>query len=827
MSLTVGARVGPFLVKERIGAGGMGEVYRATDTRLGRDVALKVLHPAFTADEKRLRRFEQEARAAAAVSHPNIVVLHDVGMHEGEPYLVTEVLEGHALRDELKGPLPLGRAIDLGRQLASALVAAHTHGVVHRDLKPENLFVTAGGTLKVLDFGIARLDAEVPEGAAATTETGAVLGTVEYMAPEQVRGQPADHRVDLFAAGCILYELASGRRAFHGPTKVETGYAILNAKPAPLDAPPAFAALVDHCLEKSVERRLQSAVELEARLKAMADDDAAPTRARPRRRWGPVAAIAALALAAGGSMLLHMRRGVAVTDHPLPLGKPEAQNEYRIGLQALRDGSYAIAGRAFERAAELDPSMAAAQLRAALYFLGPDGALPRKQHLVAAQRVRAQLEPRDLALLEVAEGLVRSQRGDDATVASAHAATERFPNDAELAGVHGKVLSSTLQFDAALAELDRALGLDSKFALCLAWKSLTYGRMGNQEMRQATIDRCLVVNPSSASCLGERVTLSVNGGDCERYLQDAMRLAELEPDNPVAQDWVAVALAANEAPLASVKVALDRVTSLVPEGSRDEMAHFNAFRFAALRGDLVSAGEELATIERLRRDDPDETGHTGPAMTLMLLYEEEGDDEASLRVGEDFVERASAWHASEPVVEAHVLKLKRKLGKIDDAGYSAGKNRLVDRLARNPPALGTAYFKEKETWNDLHRMRVDETPAQAAADLLGAPDNPLLSRMLPVTRLRVAAGHGVEALPNIRRIAARCAVMTPMNNDWFDTAFTFIESQLLLGSVLEETGDTAGACAAYAVVKRRWKDAKPRSVSLERAIARSAALGCP
>ncbi len=263
--LVAGARIGPYEIVALIGAGGMGEVYRARDTRLGREVAIKVL-PAGAQYEMGLRRFEQEARAAGSLNHPNILAVHDVGSHEGAPYIVSELLHGETLRERLTGkPLPLRKVIDLALQLAQGLSAAHDKGVIHRDLKPENLFITDEGRLKILDFGIAKLvhEGEAPKGK-PVTQAGAVMGTVGYMSPEQVRGEPADHCGDIFAFGAILSERLTGKLAFDRPTPVETGNAILNDEPRelPESVPVELDRIVRRCLEKKPQERFQSAHDL-------------------------------------------------------------------------------------------------------------------------------------------------------------------------------------------------------------------------------------------------------------------------------------------------------------------------------------------------------------------------------------------------------------------------------------------------------------------------------------------------------------------------------------------------------------------------------------
>ena len=274
MALTPGAKIGPYEIIAPLGAGGMGEVYRARDPRLGREVAVKVLPASFCGDADRLRRFEQEARAAGALNHPGILAVYDVGTHEGTPFLVTELLEGATLRDRLAGgAFSPRKAIDFAVQIAHGLAAAHEKGIVHRDLKPENIFICRDGRAKILDFGLAKLCAPEPGDPTATlsldnqTATGTTLGTAGYMSPEQVRGEKSDQRSDVFSFGAVLYESLSGQRAFAGRTAADRASAILKDDPPDLPAtgktiPASLDRIVRHCLEKSPEQRFQSARDL-------------------------------------------------------------------------------------------------------------------------------------------------------------------------------------------------------------------------------------------------------------------------------------------------------------------------------------------------------------------------------------------------------------------------------------------------------------------------------------------------------------------------------------------------------------------------------------
>lgn len=281
MSLTSGTKLGPYEIVSAIGAGGMGEVYRAHDSRLGRDVAIKVLPETFSADKERLARFEQEARAIATLNHPNIVAVYDIGEHDGGRYIVTELLEGETLRTKLSnGALPVRKAQEYALQVAQGLAAAHDKGIVHRDLKPENIIINKDGRAKILDFGLAKQRLEgLAAGATLTgvpqTTPGMTLGTIGYMSPEQVRGQSADHRSDIFSFGAVLHEMLSGERPFKRDTSAEVMTAILKDDPPEIPSsatraiPPGIERIMRRCLEKDPEQRFQSARDLAFALEAM------------------------------------------------------------------------------------------------------------------------------------------------------------------------------------------------------------------------------------------------------------------------------------------------------------------------------------------------------------------------------------------------------------------------------------------------------------------------------------------------------------------------------------------------------------------------------
>ena len=332
--LAPGTKLGRYEIRSKIGAGGMGEVYQARDMELGREVAVKVLPSNFSTDTTRLQRFQQEACAAGALNHPNVLIVHDIGAHNGSSYVVSELLQGETLRKRISGTaLGQRRSIDYALQIANGLAAAHEKGIIHRDLKPDNIFVTNDGRVKILDFGLAKLT-QLDSGQVQTdiptrrvdTDPGVVMGTIGYMSPEQLKGRPVDQRTDIFSFGAILYEMLSGRRAFHGESAAETMSAILKEDPPELSATnktvsPALERLVNHCLEKSAEGRFHSARDVAFALEALAD--AGPTSAQtvmavsalPDSRKAPknflpwiIAGILAIALAVTATLLMFSRK---------------------------------------------------------------------------------------------------------------------------------------------------------------------------------------------------------------------------------------------------------------------------------------------------------------------------------------------------------------------------------------------------------------------------------------------------------------------------------------------------------------------------------------
>jgi len=427
MKLLSGSRLGPYEVLAPIGAGGMGEVYRAKDPRLGRDVAIKILPASLSNDPDRLKRFEQEARAAGVLNHPNVTIVYDIGQHDGAPYVAQELLEGETLRAELSGGrFSPRKAIDYGIQIAQGLAAAHEKGIVHRDLKPENLFVTNDGRVKILDFGLAKLTQAESSGQTTNlptaTEPGVVMGTLGYMSPEQIKAKPADARSDIFALGAILYEMLSGQRAFRGDSAGETMAAILKEDPPDLSVTnqsisPGVERIVRHCLEKNPERRFQAAGDVAFDLEALSAPSGsvaagAATRRTRRLLWPALAVLSGLIGVGAGALWTSSR--------PSPSPPSYRQLTFRRGF--IPNARFAPDCQTVVFAASWDGS------RPQLYSLQPGS--PHSSPLnLRHLDLSAVSRSGELAVLRVPEGAVSGGPGSLARVPMAGGSPREVLND--------------------------------------------------------------------------------------------------------------------------------------------------------------------------------------------------------------------------------------------------------------------------------------------------------------------------------------------------------------------------------------------------------------
>ncbi|MFZ5789047.1 MAG: protein kinase domain-containing protein [Acidobacteriota bacterium] len=594
--MDTGTRVGPYEITGRVGAGGMGEVYRARDTRLGRDVAIKVLPAEVANDPDRVARFEREARALASLSHPGILAIHDCGREGVVTYAVTELLEGETLRARLRRErLPWRKAVDVGAAIADGLAAAHEKGIVHRDLKPENVFLTAGGRVKILDFGLARITGsslsqrDTVTSPPPGTLAGAVLGTVGYMAPEQVRGEPADARSDIFALGCLLYEMLSGERAFERGTAAETMAAILR-EPVPevassgVEVVPELNRIVAHCLEKQPGERFQSASDAAFALRSLSTGGTGtvqvPARRFDRRVLFSTAAVVVVASAAALSLWRPWRPGapaadleprrivVAVFENRTgdatldPLGRMASdwvtQGLSRIdGLDVVPSTARLFAPSAVgvARAPEGDPLRAlagqtgAGTLVSGAYYLYGD--VLQFQATVtdaAGARVIRALDPvsgRADAPMEAIESLRQQVMGAvAANLDAVHdlGAQDRPPRyEAYAEFIAGFELFGT-DAAGALRHFESAARLDPDFLVPLLWAAYMHHAAGNFERSRAILAG-LDVKREQLTPLGRGWLDALVGYTGHRYFEalQALRVAEQRaPRDPLVNQWMSV-----------------------------------------------------------------------------------------------------------------------------------------------------------------------------------------------------------------------------------------------------------------------------------------------
>jgi serine/threonine-protein kinase len=848
-----------FRISGRLGAGGMGVVYRAEDEKLKRAVALKVLPRAFADDEERRRRFLREARSAAAIDHPNIATVYDVGEADSRVYIAMQLVEGESLRSRLaRGAMPVAEAVRVARAIARGLSRAHARGIVHRDLKPDNVMLDEEGEPKILDFGLAKLReqreetarslVEHAETASQMTEEGRLLGTPGYMAPEQVRGKEVDARTDVFALGVCIYEMLAGARPFVGEATVDVLMAVTRDPPPPLRernarVPAVLAAVVDRCLAKAPGDRYASAGEV---LVALDGIDVTAPASRGRARTIAIAAGAAIAVAIAAVWIVpratpagtsatasasapisapaassSFTRGVAITDHPLPRTRnPDAATAYAAGLQHLRDAQEVEASDDFERASRLDPAMAAAHLRAVLwgYRLEEEAA---RIHFATAQQHRADLDERDRMLLPVAEAMVADPPSEEETWRRARAVVERYPRDAEAADFLGG-LQGGIHDEEERAVLQRALELDPESAhtfheLAQSWHGVDPGK---------TLDllgRCLEVSPSAGSCLRHRAEVYADAGECAKLESDARRLGVVEPRGQRTYEYLALAFAARNAPIEAVRDALDKRAALMPDERGKRRATVQSKLWTALLvGDLIAAEGAAREWDDLYASSLMEFEHQAPLGNLVAVLDERGDRRALFDVADSYDRRSAVWSPAFPALRMWLAYERRRAKRIDEATFL----RTRDALEREATQRAFAPLR---TW--FLRAANVETPDEAAEALAVMPDGGLhrqpagLLAFIP-GQMYVRGGNTAEALPWLRRAAGSCYALEFEGSNVFAPTIFWLRAHVQLGQALEQTGDTSGACEAYAVVTDRWRNARPRSLSLEKARERSKSLGC-
>jgi serine/threonine-protein kinase len=843
-----GTRLGRFVLRAELGRGGMGIVYRADDEQLGRPVALKVLRAHTKSDPQRRARFLREARSAAALVHRNVAAVYEIGEAEGELYIAMELVAGRSLRERLaegSGPLPLAEALGIARGVARALAAAHAKGIVHRDLKPENVMLDPEGEAKVLDFGLAKIHSTGPtprdvleqqptEG--LSTEEGQLLGTPSYMSPEQAQGRAVDVRSDVFSFGILLFEMLAGERPFQGDSGMDVAIAIARDPPREVagfkrDVPLAVRALVSTCLEKAPAKRHASGRELFAALEGVAAEPAG--RWRRFRMVVALVMVSAVAVTAVFALRRHAAAGTAaaavvavatadagpppvrvLTGYPPPVTNvPAAAVAYAAYMQNIRD---AADGRdELGTAVRLDPTFAAAYLRGIAPWNWQERHVVQiRQGYALAQQYRSKLDEREVALLNAYEPFTHDPVDWADATERLRTVLARYPDDIETLTALAATLSHSGHREEARALELHGLELDPDYALALAGLGDTYYGVDNERAAQY-YKQCLTTTARASIC-GERLArLDQYSGRCADYEAIARRLVAMDPQSPPMYGFLAEALAVNGAPPESVATVMDKIIALSADDPRQsgEARVDKDFILGAMVGDFPRMIASTQAEEQLRAGATDESSHVDPARTALLTLEEEGRKDEALRVADDFAKRSLAWTLDDPKVRLYRLYARHHAGLVDDATF----RKTVGELAKEDEARGMAVDTRGLRFYALaYYVTANPVELEVVRPYLDEPQE---------GNLEALRGHALmldgrldEALPALRAGAAACQ---------FDPGvMTFMHAHLWLGEALEAKGDTAGACASYAVVTERWKNAKPRSVTADEARAHARALHC-
>jgi serine/threonine-protein kinase len=868
-------RIAHFRILGVLGRGGMGVVYRAYDETLRRDVALKLLPEG--RDEDRRQRFLREARYAAGITHPNVAVIHQVGEEDGRVFIAMELIAGESLRQKLGGgALDAGTALDLARQIASGLAAAHDRAIVHRDLKPENVMITPEGVAKLLDFGLAkpaperRTHESDSEAALARTEAivtadaGRIVGTPEYMSPEQVTGGPLDARSDVFSLGVLLYEMLAGQRPFGGATREGVLIAIARDPAHPLrdrlpKVDPQIDAVVSKCLSKSPEERFASAAGVLAALGGAQPSGTTESRVdvtpitrnrdtrRPRRGGRSATAwlagalvlmvvVVGLASAAMRSARRERQKAAAsasapaaatattLADLPLPATTvPEALTEYKAGLQLMRDDSFLMATHHFQRAVELDPAMALGHLRVAIAGETVVSSELVRTEITKAAALRAQLGERDQVLLDALEpALGRSEPDDGETLRRLEAAEQRFPLDEEFRQqIAGRTTGDSVR---GPAEARRATELDPRDAQ--AWEALgrSLALSGQLVEARRALEACGAVSIESSDCWFWLALLDGQVGRCTDMEQEARREANV--DAKYGYRNLASAAAALARPESFVREVTARYAGALAEEEQPIAAAIYDALLDAIDGDFTAASQDtargvaaLAASSRARVELRWNSRLTGLRVHLAL---ETGDARGARAAARELSDRIDLLVQGSKLTGglAPVFWILREAG----APLEPRRRAWADRSLRSGSPGSVAWVDAWARPAHTSEEAGDAIAALASDSRLGLPRGGewasagIFDADAPTGHVFLLAGRPADAIPFLRRSAVNCFLL--------EDPFAHLHAQLDLGRALEGTGDVAGACEQYGAVLARWGHAKPRSVTADEARARAKSLGC-
>jgi serine/threonine-protein kinase len=827
--------VGRFHVVEQVGRGGMGVVYAAEDTRLKRRVALKLLPRDIDRDEPRRQRLLREAQSAAAVTHPNVATVYEVGEADGRTFIAMELVEGVSLRKRLeRGRLTAAEVLRIARGIALALERAHEKGVVHRDLKPDNVMLAPGGDPKVLDFGLAKMRddalalAEGESTQSVLTREGTILGTPGYMAPEQILGKPVDARADVFAFGVVLYEMATSVRAFGGGSTMEVLVRVQRDEPPKASSvepriDERVERVIEKCLAKKPEARFANGGELVEALEGL---DAAEAR-RPRRR-GLVAALAVAAVIVGavGLELRAVRQpapaqaaatpsaSVAPSapatswwDYDPQTTSPEALRAFKAGMKSLREGT-GQGNINLRKAIALDPDFAAANLVLAISLWCQAGT---RQNFVKAMGGHDRLGARDAALVDAYEPLCLHDPPDPTELQRRmHALTRRFPDD--------PWVWAHLEEDrpeAQLAAIDHAIALDPGYANAYTMRADILLSQGDSKGAVDAYERCLAVSPVAANCQTMLTQRVAQTGDCARVEREARRAILLDAAYQTAWIQLASSIALQGQPLDGAREVLHQAESKLASPG-DDLAGREAL-LEAFAGDFPTALRRLDEHEAANASMR-ESEHAFTALAIVRVAAESGDDARARRVAERYLARRSAW---EPLMTGDVtVELMARLRRAGvRTAADAARNREA-RLAQWPAAIDVFGTRWVDLWASGVTTADDAREALAARpDAAAGAGSMYDGGFVAVGETYLLAGRVDEAIPWLEASAHACNVL--------ESPVSILRARLLLGEAREKKGDAAGACAEYDAVLSRWGAARPRSVTAEEARLHHKALQCP
>jgi len=916
----IGSRIGPFRVIERLGAGGMGVVYRGEDTRLGRAVALKILPSDLVADDERRLRFLREARAAAKINHPAIAQVFDIGEHEGTVWIALEMCPGGTLRDRMKrAKMGVSEALRIAHDVAGALEAAARVGIVHRDLKPDNIMFDEAGRTKVLDFGLARINP--PEEAVSVddatvegfqTQQGRILGTPGYMSPEQATGTAVDSRADQFSLGVVLYEMISGKRPFKGRSSMEIIISTTRDAPVPISdhdisVPASAQAIVERCLAKSPDQRYPDAKALLAAI-----DDALSKRVRPDKRARPardndvnaataldleaptnkvfadraptadpapqsanpprssvtqtgthggtrptrstgvlVGSIAAVIIGtAGAAMMLAQEDAenlprIAATAKagktaaekglwpgwpPVPaLDDKQAVKVYVEALSELRSGRLMLY-RTVEDAVKRRPDFAEAWLFLAFVQWNNQQTAAGRKAFNHARRLKEKLHPVWREVMHAMAPVVLQTPPDIAEAERRfRAAIKNRPKSAVLPFSLATLLPPGENYDDIIDLLDRALAIDPEFINAAGLRIEALAAVGRvDDALQAAAD-CRKKSPDSIYCTSIPARIFSQQGKCEDVIQMGRLATAADPEQAAGPIFVARGLAAMNRPIPAVEAAVEQGLKLVRiKQMGDRIRGVFRYRVAALKGDFTTAIAEARKLIAQGKGAGHRIRVGGPIALAAMALLESGEREQAAKLAADFIARMDAYEqdpvgnveslAGDPV--PRLLRVLAETRHLDNVRWQNS----VQRWLTGWEEAGIPRLSRRFAW-PYGYARAVAGPAEAT--LAVAEYDPKLPIPLFLPSAMLAADIGRTFLHAGRMADARKWLELATHNcDILAHPIAGVRAFFDRGMLHERDGNTAEACKMYKQVLTRWPDPQPRSMTVNRARDRRAALGC-